>query len=222
MFARLPAQRRAVLGLVVRAVVKPFVPAPRQAAELHVAQGVLQRALGIVRVNHHHLAPVGSALAQLVGRVRAVWAEFNSGQRRCSVLGKRVGIQKNVAFRGHFAGRLGLHPRQDRLTLQPRIVVKIGVIALRKRRGNLFVVPNGSQAIAQFLAVGNRLQHILRGAVLRGHPLRRLGAAVVLQPAVRIRNRLSKIRVDGVPLGGHRVLGCLGACSHAQNHSHSR
>ena len=77
--ARLPAQRRAALGLVVRAVVKPFVPAPRQSTELYVAQGIFQRALWIVRMNNDHLAPVGSALAQLVGRVRAVGTEFNSG-----------------------------------------------------------------------------------------------------------------------------------------------
>ena len=200
-------RRRALvarLGRLEARVIEPGpVLPPRRGRELRPPHEVA--ALDARRhLEHPPLAPVQSAPRQAVGHQPAVVGARRFADRNRAVRRERVWIDQHVR---HGVER----PRavDDGLVLQAVVLREDVVVALARGQPMALIVPELGEARAQRLTRGY-LREVREGErVLRGHPLRGLRAAVVLEPAIGIGNRTAEVVVSLIDTARGRVLESL-------------
>ena len=194
-----PGRQLAAIRLVVARVEEALVAEPADAAELHVLEGRLQRLLALY-VHQVDLAPVAAGQRQGVGQDAAIAGEAQLIQRRGAVGAEGIGIEEHL-------GRLALQlAPQHVLVLQAVVLEEVVVAPLAKRRPLLGVVPGGGQLLLDGGAIRDLRQVTLSHPVLGLDPGLRLGAAIILQPAIGVGHGLAEIVIHLLTLAGDGVV----------------
>ena len=152
-------------------------------------------------VQHVPGVPVRPGLADRVGHERPVVRGPDPAQRARAVLRPRVGVDEDLT--GVIGGRQHV---EHALRLQPAVAAAEPAVAAPPRHPGLRVVPQGLQARADRRPLRRRVEERPRPRPLRPHERLRLLRPRVLQPAVRVRDRLAVEDVDGVVAPGRTRL----------------
>ena len=145
------------------------------------------------------LAPVAAGQRQGVGQDAAITGEAQLIQRRGAVGAEGIGIEEHL-------GRLALLlAPQHVLVLQAVVLEEVVVAPLAKRRPLLGVVPGGGQLLLDGGAIRDLRQVTLSHPVLGLDPGLRLGAAIILQPAIGVGHGLAEIVIHLLTLAGDGV-----------------